>query len=108
MNYGPEDRGRCCKSWIGIRVALSRANCPYGRDPAFVARQKHRRTLRAEARCQELDPANTTRDLTRFPRGRGEAGRQTLLLNIDEILIGRADAYRLHRREKEASNCLGR
>jgi hypothetical protein len=30
------------------------------------------------------------------------------LLNIDEILIDRADAYRLHKREKEASNYLRR
>ena len=39
--------------------------------------------------------------VTRVPEGRGEAARETLLLNIDEILMDRADAYRLHRREKE-------
>jgi hypothetical protein len=104
MNYAPEDRGRCCESWAGIRVASFRANCPYGPDPVFVARPKHRRTLRAEATCS----CQMARDLTRFPEGRGAADRQTLLLNIDEILIDRADAYRLHRREKEASNYLGR
>jgi hypothetical protein len=46
--------------------------------------------------------------LTRRPECRGEAARETLLLNIDEILMDRADAYRLHRREMEAANYLGR
>jgi hypothetical protein len=67
-----------------------------------VARQSSRpKALRAEAR---FDGAPATCQLkqgrlTRTRQGRGEAER--LLLNIGEILIDRADAYRLHKREKK-------
>ena len=54
-----------------------------------------------------LPVPNASGDVTHIPEGGGEAAGETLLLNIDEILTDRADAYRLHRREKEASNYLG-
>lgn len=69
-------------------------------DLVVVARSSVEGSWRAEAGAGQDA-------LTRRPEGQGAAGRETLLLNIDGILDDRADAYRLHRREKEGSNYLG-
>jgi hypothetical protein len=70
--------------------------------PVVVARNTFFRASRAEPHREDLSLPERAGDPSRLPGGRREAGLDTLLPNIDEILIDRVAAYRLHRREKEA------
>lgn len=107
-NYGPEDRGPCCRSWAGIKSLCSEQIVRVVPGPVVVARSTFFRASRAEPHREDWSLPERAGDPSRLPEGRREEGLDTLLPNIDEILIDRVDAYRLHRREKEASNYLGR